>query len=85
MQFYFFSILLIDDLKVKEQETLIQMFYIIHDLLTSIFQVSLNKLMSDRRLEVSQHVQADDESVSCIDFLKHKRRGLEIISRLCFE
>jgi len=61
------------------------MFYTIHDLLTPIFQVSLNKLMSDRRLEVSQHVQADDESVSCIGFLKRKRRGLGIISKLCFE
>ena len=62
-----------------------QMFYTIHDLLTPIIQVSLNKLMSDRRLEVSQHVQADDKSVSCIGFLERRRRGLGIVSRLRFE
>ena len=85
LQVYFFSILSIGDLMVEGQEKLMQMFYTIHDLLTPIIQVSLDKLMSDRRLEVSQHVQADEESVSRISFFKRRRRGLRIVNRLCFE
>lgn len=85
MQFNFFSIVPIADLEVGGQGKLMQIFYTIHDLLTPIIQVLLDKLMSDKKLEVFQHIQADDESVPCKGFFERKRRVLGIVGELRFD